>query len=498
RAIARLRDALRYYWSAIAVVGLVILVYVWFASSGTLTTWNSQTRYYADLARGFQKGHLYLAIKVAPSIIKSPDPYEPVAPWVPQGPVDYAYYQGRYYLAWEPVPALIVLFVQESLHRWLGDLQLSFGFLCGVFALQCLLLTWIWEHYFRALPRWLLFMSILLAGLAGPTTYMLNNYNAGRIYDAAVFAGQFFLLSGFFTAVIALHKPPLRWTLLWAGVLWALALGTRPDLVVSIGVMVLAISFWALRMDGWSRNTIQRLLLLIAPLMLGCMALAWYNWARFGSVLETGYYYQMAGVNVHKHWNESYALSYVLPSLYNYLLNPVLITSSFPFFNIQIGTGSLFFAAGTIPDFYHAQFVTGILWSAPFAIFALVPLKPALTGRRVGGLAAPTLRDGKQRFLTWIELTLALCCLVAFALVVGYFWVAMRFLENFTPSLIVLSAVGFWHGYEYLSGKRLWKAIYSGLGIVLASASIAISTLGTISVLTLGFRLVDLFPFLTH
>ncbi len=148
-ALARLRDALRYYWSAIAVLGLVSLVYVWFASSGTLTTWTSQTRYYADLARGFQKGHLYLAIKVAPSIIKSPDPYEPIAPWVPQGPVDYAYYQGRYYLAWEPVPALIVLFVQESLHRWLGDLQLSFGVLCGVFTLQCLLLSWIWEHYCR-------------------------------------------------------------------------------------------------------------------------------------------------------------------------------------------------------------------------------------------------------------------------------------------------------------------------------------------------------------
>ena len=202
---------LRSYRMALPIGVIVLLIYVWFVSSGTWSRWTSQTRYYADLARGFQKGHLYLAIKVPASLIKSTDPYEPVAPFVSQGPIDYSYYQGRYYMPWGPVPALIVLLYQEAIHRWLGDLPLAFGFLCGLFLVQCLLLIRIWDRSFQTLPRWLLWMCVLLAGLAGPATYMLNNYNAARIYDAAVLGGQFFLLSGFLTALITLQRWSFRW-----------------------------------------------------------------------------------------------------------------------------------------------------------------------------------------------------------------------------------------------------------------------------------------------
>jgi hypothetical protein len=367
--------------------------------------------------------------------------------------------------------------------------------LCGVFLVECLLLIKIWDRTFQALPRWLLWISILLAGLAGPSIFMLNNYNAGRIYDAAVSGGQFFLLSGFFTAVIALQKWSFRWAAS-TGVFWALAIGTRPDLVLPIGVMVLAVSVWALTMDGWSLNTLRKLLFLYSPLLLGCALVGWYNWARFGSVVETGYFYQMAGVNLHKHWNERFSLSYLIPNLYNYVLNPVLITSNFPFFHIQAGSSDAISGFGTVSDFYHAQMLTGMLWNAPFVVFALAPLSRAVTGILAKRRHAPSIKQEGASLLTWIELTLALSCLISVALVLWYFWAAMRFLENFMPSLIVLSAIGFWHGYERIAEKGIWRRLYSGLGIILASASVAISTLGTISVLTLRFHLADLFPLL--
>ena len=397
-------------------------------------------------------------------------------------------------MAWGPVPALIVWGFQEILHRWVGDLQLTFGFLCGVFLVQYLLLSKIWDRYFQNLPRWLLWVSILFAGLAGPSTYMLNNYNAGRIYDAAVLGGQFFLLSGFFTAVIALQKWPSRWAAASTGVFWALAIGTRPDLAPAVGVMVLAVSVWALKIDGWSLNTIRRLLYMYSPLLLGCALVGWYNWARFGSVLETGYFYQMAGVNLHKHWNERFSFSYVIPNFYNYVLNPVLITSKFPFFQIQNGNSEAISGFGAIPDFYHAQMLTGIIWNAPFVVFALAALRRVVTGMLISRRDPPSVKSEGEHLLSWIELTLTLSCLITFAVVLCYFWAAMRFLENLLPSLIVLSVLGFWHGYERLSEKGIWSRLYCCLGIALVSASVAISTLGTISVLTLRFQIADLFP----
>ena len=483
------------YWPVLPLSVFVVVVYVWFASSGTWSTWTSQTRYYADLAHGFQKGHLYLAIRVPTSLINSPDPYEPSAPWVSQGPIDYSYYRGRYYLAWEPVPALIVWLVRVTLQVWLGDLQLTFGFLCGIFLVQCLLMMWIWDHFFQALPRWLPWVSMLLAGVAGPTTFMLNNINAGRIYDAAIAGGQFFLLSGFLCAVLALQKRS-SWCVALAGTSWALSVGTRPDLVLPIGVMVLGVSTCVLRRDGWSVGAIKAFSFLCVPLLIGGVLVGWYNWARFGSIFETGYFYQMAGVNIHKYWNARFSLRYVIPNLYGYLLNPVLITRGFPFSQVQASTLDLISSFVSVPNFYYVQMLTGILWSAPFVIFALVPLAGVGRFAVIRQQPTPGTPVEEQRLLSWIQWTLGLSCLVALGLVLSYFWAAMRFLENFTPSLILLSAIGFWQGYQQLVRKRFWQRSYAALGVILSIVSIVISILGTISVLMLRFDLATLFPIL--
>src|SRR5512138_2143011 len=107
---------------------LVVIIYVWFASSATWTTWESPTRYFADLAKGFQRGHLYMVTKPSPGLLASPDPYELLPGGQIKGPIDVAYYQGRFYLPWGPTPALVVLLFRWLLHWWLGDLQLVFGF----------------------------------------------------------------------------------------------------------------------------------------------------------------------------------------------------------------------------------------------------------------------------------------------------------------------------------------------------------------------------------
>jgi hypothetical protein len=370
--------------------------------------------------------------------------------------------------------------------------------LCGIFLVECLLLLTIWNRFLQAMPRWLLWAIILPVGLAGPSTFMLNNVNAGRIYDAAVTGGQFFLLSGLLCALPAFEKQASSRVVALAGVFWALAIGTRPDLVLPVGVMVLAVSVSTVSSGGWSANTVKQLGFLCAPLLLGGVLLGWYNWARFGSVLETGYFYQMAGVNIHRYWNERFSLSYVIPNLYGYLLNPVLIMARFPFIQVQAETLDTISGIVPIPHFYYVQMLTGILWSAPFVVFAIVPLKSAISTVFGRQRAAADVEAGSRHTLALIELTLALSGLMAFGLVVYYFWAATRFLENFVPTLFLLCAIGFWQGYGWLSGRRVWQRLYISAGVLLVAASLAISVLGAVSALTVRFQIAELFPFLAR
>ena len=57
------------------------------------------------------------------------------------------------------------------------------------------LLLRVWERFFSGLPPWTLSLGILVAGLAPPLTWMLNR---PEVYEAALAAGQFFLLCGLY------------------------------------------------------------------------------------------------------------------------------------------------------------------------------------------------------------------------------------------------------------------------------------------------------------
>jgi hypothetical protein len=93
---SRLQLIVQEYWMVIPISALVVLVYAWFISSGTWTSWGSPTRYYTDLARGFELGHLYLARNVSPRLLASPGPYNANTSNNLEFPLDLSYYQGKY------------------------------------------------------------------------------------------------------------------------------------------------------------------------------------------------------------------------------------------------------------------------------------------------------------------------------------------------------------------------------------------------------------------
>jgi hypothetical protein len=473
----------------------IILVYAWFISSGSWTTWDSPTRYYTDLARGFQLGHLYLARNVSPRLLASPDPYNANTAGNILFPLDLSYFDGKYYLAFGPVPALLLVFIHWLSDQWLGDLALAFILICGLYLVQACLSVLLWHRYFPTLPKWTLWVALALIGLAGPVTFMLDIGRSARVYEAAISAGQFFFLCGLLSIFMTMASRASSWGIALAGVLWALAIGSRLDLLVPIGFATVIVSVRLLWTNHWSLRAFSRLMPLALILVLAGAVLAWYNWARFGSPWETGYYYQLSTLHLQQNWNARFSLTYVPPNLYTYLVGPPTLNLEFPYLHANYVLAPAFLFGHKQSDFNASQWITGVLWMAPFVIFAITAAITSL-GSLSRKKSAPAMPDSTQpSFPHWIGFILLGGFASAFAFLLLYFWVAMRFLEDFLPALMLLSIIGFWQGYQLLAQNLAWRHAYTALGVLLATWSVTASLLLGVSALTARIQPGQLFSF---
>src|SRR5262249_45010424 len=92
----------------LAVV-LICLVQVWVVSAGRMVSWPPIPQYkdvYAPLGEAFLHGQTSLLERPAPELLALPNPYDCEANR-PYRLHDRSLYQGRYYLYWGPVPALL-------------------------------------------------------------------------------------------------------------------------------------------------------------------------------------------------------------------------------------------------------------------------------------------------------------------------------------------------------------------------------------------------------
>jgi hypothetical protein len=251
--------------------------------------------------------------------------------------------------------------------------------------------------------------------------------------------------------------------------------------------VVLAVAFTALMVVIWFYRLYRRswlklvtgLLPLGVPLLIGAIAFAWYNWARFGSLSETGFSYAMAGPYLQKHLNELFLPEYTFQNLYNYLLHPFIVEQSFPFLYAIRGMTENVLPWQALPEFYSAQAITGILWAAPFTIFASVPIVRLLKQLFKKNRADPG-EDSQAFPLHWITLSLTGSFLLSFGCLLVFFWAAMRYADDFMPVLTLLSIIGFWQGSASLQDSKKGK-VFTVLGTTLAGLSIVVSILLALS-----------------
>jgi hypothetical protein len=467
---------------------LILVCYVWLTSIGTWTTWPARSSYYDMLASAFRHGQLFLELKPDPVLLSLPNVYDPAQrqdlPYLP----DASLYQGRYYLYFGPVPALILVVAGAIVPGVISDEVLVFAFTCGILLVLCLLMIKIWGRFFPRVPPWMVGCSILLVGLISPSGWMLGNRAA--VHDTAIAGGQVFFLAGLCAALEAFAGESVRRSrAIAAGVFWAASLGCRITQIVPIAFMLVLIVVTILRKQGQAARfskSLDPMLPFLLPVALGLAGLAWYNWARFGSVFETGIRYQLALLYIQGHWQELFSIRYAPQNLYNYILNPPKLRYNFPYVWPQQGFLRPITSAFALPGLYYAEEMTGLVYTAPFLAFTLVALiRP---GRSE---ATGSFKLSQPDLLTWLKVALAGSFVCGFAFTLLFFWASERYLFDFIPSALLLGVIGLWQSSETLSSRPRGHTALILLALGLILASIGISSLLAVALNSDGFRQLD-------
>jgi hypothetical protein len=232
------------------------------------------------------------------------------------------------------------------------------------------------------------------------------------------------------------------------------------------------------RSGAWS-NGLHQIFLLGLPFVCGFALLGWYNWVRFGSVFETGFNYEITTTYLRLHQDEIFSPLYILPNAFDYLVALPATLARFPYLQPVRGRGELHFPFLDLPLIYHTRPVTGFLISVPFLWFAAFSIFPFLPLKR--GSARSTDHAPDAPLLKWTIAGMWVAFLAGLFVILSYFWVVTRFLADFSASLVLLSLIGFWLGYQSLRTRAVFRAAYLLGALAFMLVSFIISNLVVVS-----------------
>jgi len=419
-------------WIA-AACAVVVAFYVWTARSEGVS-WNfgqRQTDYYNLLVDGFLDGHLHMNVEVSPELLKLADPYNPAnrAPGIALH--DASMYRGRSYIYFGAGPVVTLMLPFRVLSGGVG-LPLPAAvltFALGGFLASVVLLVGIRRRYFPEAGTVLTVLNVVALGTASMVPLLVLR---GSIWELPTSSGYCYAMLALLGVWQSLHaEGRAEGWLASAGLSVGLAVASRPTYLYTSGLLAVPVLWWwwlahregAGRKAGW-RATFPWSRALAAGLPLGAVgaAMAWYNYARFGSLTEFGVAYQFSGVfeaeTRHFRW------SYLPVNLQMYWVQAAEWTRYFPFFHRVAGPA---IPAGHLgyDDLY------GVLVNVPWVWLALgAPL--ALLRRRPG-----------ERGPLGVILGSVAMIAAGMTISLAFFYAAMvRYGPDFMPALGLLAATG--------------------------------------------------------
>jgi hypothetical protein len=408
------------------VWSIIFIIYAWFITFGNFTTWKNTTRYYTQLADSFGKGQLYIDAEIG-SLAKANDPYNNESrPPFDDEIWDMSLYKGKLYIYWGPIPALLITPIQLLSNFKVTDIYLVYFFFCGLLIFNTLILLKLRKLFFVELSIKYVIISIFIIGLILPILWSLNQPD---VYEAAIGAGQFFLMGGIYFIILAFEKDVQKRYLFLAGFFWACSVGSRAINVFPIIFLTVYSIFmiWKSHSKNWN-NLLRPYASLLAPLLVGAFLIGAYNYARFDSPFEFGLRYQITIYNLNRDMPLTFQPNYLPLNLYAYFFQPFTFTENFPFIE-PIKFLSLLSDNLITPTLYAGGPVIGILFYAPLFVLAVIPF----------------FSKNKNAVQKIILTILGITFLINLTTILFYFYSQMRFMVDVISQITLLAVLGYWY-----------------------------------------------------
>ena len=290
---------------------------------------------YNELADALMKGQVYLDREPPQSLKSAANPYDPMQRWnvvtVMGGETfdwDYAYYNGRYYSYFGPVPAFL-FFIP---YKWITGMNLKTWDMVTVCSLLfCLSGFWfiyvLCQHYFKSTSFgvYLLMSSFYILG--GGMIYLVY---LGIVYSVPIITGLFLGTVGLACWIVAKSKAVLSkiW-LVFGSICIALIMGCRPQMAI---ILLLSFPiFWreiTKERLFFSKKGLNNTLCVIIPFLIIGIMLMYYNYLRFQTPFDFGATYNLTGNDMtHRGWE----WDRIPLGIFEYLFQPLNVVPEFPF-----------------------------------------------------------------------------------------------------------------------------------------------------------------------
>jgi hypothetical protein len=464
-------------WIWVIIGGLLISgISYWYLTAGTFHLIPYST-YFDRQAEAFKAGQFALLENPPAELAQLPNVFD----WRAREGIDYlwdaSYYQGKYYLYWGPVPALVALGIKLIHPGVVEDQLLVLLFISGLAFVMGAFYRWLRRSYFPSMPGWTVLIFTCTTLFATPVFWLINRPS---VYEAAIASAQFFLLLGVFCAFRGLASNKNNGWLFLSGFALGAAVGSRFTYTFTIFAisLVVAITLFGQKLN--SRQKWESILLFGLPLAIWAFGIGSFNYLRFGSIIETGMKYQLTGDALPENMKAIFSLGYFIPNSYSALFRPFGFTpGQFPFLSTPYVLDSMW--ANFIhrpPTYYFGEPVTGVLVSIPFLWMMLVP-GFALVKRGFDWInqKADGVTLGNESFPRWGKWLISGALLVQYATTMCFVMTTMRYLADFVPLFILGTVIAIGSVLARPDTKNWEKRLILILTTILCAATLCIGLL---------------------
>ena len=403
----------------------IFIFYFWTGSNGILKhlyeeRWGGASGYPLMLADSFIKGNTYLAAVPKSELLELSDPYDPNLNDHFRMH-DASLYKGKYYLYFSPVvPLLIIAPVRFLTGYFLSEPFLTSTFACIGFLFSCLSFAKILNIAKLKPSKTFIFASFLVLATLTNVPFLLRR---PAIYELCIISSYAFLMIGFYFYLTSFQNLVKSTKILFAsGIFFSLCIASRPNLFLTI--LVLVLGYYFLRRKFYKeevKQTFYLILILTGPILITFVVLAIYNYVRFDSIFEFGMKYQLTGIDTKK--VPLFSFGRLLGNLYVYFFHPFNLAPVFPFINITEPLKPQFLANIWFTERTLGFFSYPLFWLSLSSVFVIRQI--AL----------------RHQFLIRLLGLLLLSSAINIILLSNLHGITMRYMIDFMPFLIISALI---------------------------------------------------------